>query len=407
MASPSRGADALQEILEQVRTMSNNFEKLRQDVDILKGNPPSPARSSSGEPSSSSSSSESEGAEGGGEESSREGSRSRANLTRHRMPSREGRGHHSRSHRSRSRSRARKQRRKRSHSPSKARRASKRRASRSRSRPPTKRPKKKSWADRMEAGDEDPMDYNAPLTWPDSEEEEYPNLQEVSEETRRILETSCLSRKSNTARLQVRNSYPLPKVAATRSLALDSYLKPELSSTVKQEDKELAKIQAFILDALAPLTTILEETGGDQESGVYLAAKAAVQLVGNANAKMSHLRRKKVVSGLNSALMPLVEEDKNFTKAPPSLFGTEFAQKSKDHVDQVKAIRAIPKLQRSQQRETFFRGGPPSGRGGGRSSGYRQGRGGASYRPHSSHNNRQFRRNPAGTQGGRNLQNSK
>ena len=258
----------------------------------------------------------------------------------------------------------------------------------------------------METGDDEPIDYNAPVFWPDSDEEGNPNLQEVSEETRRVLETSCLSRKSNATRLQVRGLYPLPKVSATRSLALDSYLKPELSTTTKQEDKELAKIQAFVLDALAPLTTILEETGGDQESGVYQAAKAAVQLVGNASAKISHLRRKKVVSNLNSALMPLVEEDKNFTKAPPTLFGTEFAKKSKDLVDQVKAIRALPKQQRSLQREPFFRGGPPSSRGGGRSGGYRQGRGGA-YRPHSSHNNRQFRRNPAGTQGGKNLQNNK
>ena len=155
----------------------------------------------------------------------------------------------------------------------------------------------------------------------------------------------------------MRSPYPLPKVTATRSLTLDNYLKPELSSTEKQEDKEL--------DALAPLSTILEETGEDQESKVYQAAKAAVQLVGNASAKLSHLRRKKVVSGLNSALMPLVEEDKNFSKAPPTLFGTEFAQRSKDHVDQVKAIRGLPKQQqRSMPREPFFRGGPPSSRGG-------------------------------------------
>ena len=117
------------------------------------------------------------------------------------------------------------------------------------------------------------MDYNAPMIWPaESDEEDNSNLKEISEETRRVLETSCLGRKSNSARLQVRSPYPLPKVTATRSLALDSYFKQELSISVKHEDKELAKIQAFTL------TTILEKTGGDQESGVYQAAKAVAQL---------------------------------------------------------------------------------------------------------------------------------
>ena len=64
--------------------------------------------------------------------------------------------------------------------------------------------------DRQDGGSENPIDYDAPLTWPDSDEEDSPNLQEVLEETKRILKTSCLSKKSNSARLQVRSSYPLP-----------------------------------------------------------------------------------------------------------------------------------------------------------------------------------------------------
>ena len=351
--------DSLLEVLQEIRAMSDKFEELRHDVDILKGRPPTPARSSSRESSSSSSSSSSSESEDSDSEQS--SSRSRANLTKHRVPakSRTSRRHSRSRRRSRSRHSSRSRAgNKRSHSQSGEGKQNKQGASRSQSRPPTKRSKKAaSWADRMDAGDE-PVDYSAPVTWPpDSDEEDNPKLQEVSEETKKVLETSCLSRKSNQARLHVRSPYPLPKVTATRSLTLDNYLKPELSSTVKQEDKEL--------DALAPLSTILEETGEDQESKVYQAAKAAVQLVGNASAKLSHLRRKKVVSGLNSALMPLVEEDKNFSKAPPTLFGTEFAQRSKDHVDQVKAIRGLPKQQqRSMPREPFFRGGPPSSRGG-------------------------------------------
>ena len=161
------------------------------------------------------------------------------------------------------------------------------------------------------------------MTWPpDSDEEDNPKLQEVSEDTKKVLETSCLSRKSNQARVQVRSPYPLPKVTATRSLTLDNYLKLELSSSVKQEDKELAKIQAFVLDALAPLSTILEETGQDQES------KAAVQLVGNASDKLSHLRRKKLVSGLNSARNTGYRQGRGGAYRPHNSHNSQFRRNS-------------------------------------------------------------------------------
>ncbi len=117
-----------------------------------------------------------------------------------------------------------------------------------------------------------------------------------------------------------------------------------------------------------------------------------MQLVGNASAKISHLRRKK---GLNSALNPLVEEDKNFAQVPPSLFGKEFAQKSKDHIDQVKAL---PK-QRSMHRETIFEGAPPQAWGEEDTVAT-----GGAYRLQNSHNNRQYQKNPAG---GKNFQNNK
>ena len=83
-------------------------------------------------------------------------------------------------------------------------------------------------------------------------------------------------------------------MAATKTPHLDSYVKTELSSATKSDDKELAKIQTFMLDALAPLTSILEV---DSERASYNevidATKAAVALIGNANAKIFHLRRQK------------------------------------------------------------------------------------------------------------------
>ena len=176
------------------------------------------------------------------------------------------------------------------------------------------------------------MDYTSKLPWEDSDTEENPKLQEVSEATRKTLEKACQMRMANPTRLQTRAPYPLPKVPATRTMTLDSYLKPEVSSSIKSDDKELGKIQAFVLDALAPLSAILEAADGDQSmtvGEVKEAAVAGVQLIGNASSKIAHLRRRKVVTHLNQALVPLVEDDSHFKDAAPSLFGMGVCQKSK------------------------------------------------------------------------------
>ena len=140
-----------------------------------------------------------------------------------------------------------------------------------------------------------------------------------------------------------RNNYALPKVPATKTPSLDGYLKSELPRATKAADKELAKIQTFVLDALSPPTAIVEAaTKGENitnTQGVN-AVKAAIELTGNANPRISHLRRTKIISQMNKSLLPLTEDDSNFTDAPPTFSGPEFAQKSEELVDQMKATRS-------------------------------------------------------------------
>ena len=86
-------------------------------------------------------------------------------------------------------------------------------------------------------------------------------------------------------------------------------------------------IQTFVLDALLPLTTTIEaEIRGENISNTQgvNAVKAATELIGNANARISHLRRTKIISQMNKSLLPLTKDDSNFTDAPPTLFGLEF-----------------------------------------------------------------------------------
>ena len=153
------------------------------------------------------------------------------------------------------------------------------------------------------------------------------------------------------------------------SLTWGERIKTEVSGGIKTADKELAKIQTFALDAIAPLTAILEADAKDKDwtrEQLIGATKAALQLIGNTSAKISHLRREKVVSHINQALMPIMQEEVNFEDSAPSLFGSGFAKKSKELMDQLKAMRtSIPKKGSRDQHQHFFRKGPSTSRSGG------------------------------------------
>ena len=112
---------------------------------------------------------------------------------------------------------------------------------------------------------------------------------------------------------------------------MDDCIKSPDPQTAKAVDKELARIQTFVLDALAPLTAMLENV--DQLWVHY-------ELIGNANARMSRLQREKLVGAINKQLLPLVKEDADFSEAAPNLLGPDFSKWNKDFLDQVKALRS-------------------------------------------------------------------
>ncbi len=81
-----------------------------------------------------------------------------------------------------------------------------------------------------------------------------PTVIEVSDESAKFLNDCCRQSLTNSHLLEVKNRYSLPKIASTRTPELDSYMKVELSSTAKSADKESARLQTFMLDAMAPLS---------------------------------------------------------------------------------------------------------------------------------------------------------
>uniref|UniRef100_A0A1X7TW09 Uncharacterized protein n=1 Tax=Amphimedon queenslandica TaxID=400682 RepID=A0A1X7TW09_AMPQE len=91
-----------------------------------------------------------------------------------------------------------------------------------------------------------------------------------------------------------------PKVDAARSPRLDSVMKTVAPQSAQSVDKELARLQTFILDALAPLTAILEGTNEMTVQDIREALITASILIGNANAKLTRLRREKLISAINA-----------------------------------------------------------------------------------------------------------
>lgn len=249
---------------------------------------------------------------------------------------------------------------------------------RSRSRSASERPintlsgratsRKRSWYDRMEDDPEERPDYEESVSWPDEEPDNSKTV-EVSKKTERFLEECCSRSLPYSTRTQLRDeSGGVPKVPSTKTPKLDEFLKSELSASCKSLDKDLTRVQHHILDALAPLTAIIEASEKDERislEDVLKTVKSACRLIGNANCKMSQLRREKAVLDFNKSLLPVVRET-DFKSASPNLFGPEFARQSKEYVEQVRAMRSSlskPKPH-TQQSRRFFQNGPPAKRGG-------------------------------------------
>ena len=166
---------------------------------------------------------------------------------------------------------------------------------------------------------------------------------DITGETYLLLKSNCSSRANNEKCLKSRNAYSLPRVEATKTPKLGGFVRSEISQQAKSFDSQMQRLQSFVLDSVAPLMAIMEtyakgETVSHKQA--VTAATAAIELVVNTSAQLSHYRRTRIITGMSKTLLPLVEDDKHFTEAVPFLFGPDFAQKSKDLIDQVKAMRS-------------------------------------------------------------------
>ena len=177
--------------------------------------------------------------------------------------------------------------------------------------------------------------YSVHLTWMDLDEEEHStttNLVAVSKEMESLVKEACTKRLLNSTCIQIRNF--VPQMAVTRTPQLVSFIKLEILQPVKTIDTELAKIQTLALDVLASLTSLLESNAKGRPLPTirhWIPQKQlfnyyAIPVLGSVMHKglrCWHIRR-------NPCCCCRV----------PSLFGLDFACKTKELVDQVKAIRS-------------------------------------------------------------------
>uniref|UniRef100_A0A1X7VYF0 Reverse transcriptase domain-containing protein n=1 Tax=Amphimedon queenslandica TaxID=400682 RepID=A0A1X7VYF0_AMPQE len=162
---------------------------------------------------------------------------------------------------------------------------------------------------------------------------------EVSE-THSLLTDSCTLGMSSETRKLSRNHLKLPKVDTARSPRLDSVMKTVALQSAQSADEELAKLQTFILDALAPLTAILEGTNETTVQDIREALIMASILVGIANAKLTRLRNEKLILAINGDLTPLIQDESQFTDANPYLFWSDFAKHAKEYLDQAVVLKS-------------------------------------------------------------------
>ena len=180
----------------------------------------------------------------------------------------------------------------------------------------------------------------------------------VSKQTEEFLNHHFSTKVDNATRRQWREKCGAPRLSSTACPKLDKILKPNLTSETKAKkakDRHLSKTQALVLDAVGPLTTILESTarGKFDADATIKAVRTALKLLGNASGHLAMERRRNALSDLNFNLKDMAEEDQVFKDAAPQLFGNGFSKKAKERDDELKALR---KSRQPPEETTGWRG---------------------------------------------------
>ena len=111
---------------------------------------------------------------------------------------------------------------------------------------------------------------------------------------------------------------------------LDPVFKSSVKAEVKTADSELARIEAFMLDSVGPLASVLnamEKCGDDFTlEDAQSALRNAIKLLGNTSSQICRLRRQKILKAVNPDIQDLADEE-IYSDAAPNLFGQASKEK--------------------------------------------------------------------------------
>ena len=124
----------------------------------------------------------------------------------------------------------------------------------------------------------------------------------------------------NADRLTLRRQFLVPEMPITMAPKLDKIMGAECQSGMNSTDTALARLQALTLDAIGPLTDLLEKIaacGNSSEDSLNLqlqviedVVQSALVLQGNISIKFSMYHLTKVLEDFNKHLISFAEEKK-------------------------------------------------------------------------------------------------
>ena len=132
----------------------------------------------------------------------------------------------------------------------------------------------------------------------------------------------------------------------------------ECSKSVKTSDQSFSRIQALFLDAVGPLSGMLDSINKGTElavEDVEDAVKAALNFLGNASSQCTSLRRTGILREYNKDLVSYgLESNELFSSATTTLLGPAFPEKAAAHLQQMQTLRnsraAVSKVKQGFQR---------------------------------------------------------
>ena len=165
----------------------------------------------------------------------------------------------------------------------------------------------------------------------------------VSDSTMGLLKSSFCSALPNPSRRQIRDKFGAPNCPHSACPGLDKVMKSRMSNETKSRDKQLARLQSLGLDAVGPLTRVLEgaESGDISACEILEAVQSAVKLLGNFSAQCNRERRQIALSSLNPRIADMAEDDSIFTEARQHLFGDGFYKKAKERDDEMRVLNSV------------------------------------------------------------------